>query len=72
MSWRSTQVQFVYLDAQGAPHDQWPPALGLFSQLPSQIQIQSKDPSGDITIVASILGQTSAPFRLRDALGVQP
>jgi hypothetical protein len=72
MSWRSTQVKFVYVDEMGEPHDQWPPALGLFPQLPSQIQIESKDPSGDITLVANIMGQTSAPLRVRDVLGIQP
>jgi hypothetical protein len=44
----------------------------LFTQLPTQIQIQSKDPSGDITLVANIMGQTSAPLRVRDVLGIQP
>jgi prepilin-type N-terminal cleavage/methylation domain-containing protein len=72
MSWRSTSAHFIYLDDQGLTHTSWPPALGKFPQLPTQIQIQSKDKTGDMTLVASIMGQTNAPLRLRDILGTAP
>lgn len=32
--------KFVYLDAGGEPHDQWPPPLGQWPQLPSVVMLQ--------------------------------
>lgn len=72
MSWLGTESNFIYLDEKGEPHTSWPPPLGLFPQLPAQIQIQSKYPTANLTLVSHIMGQTSAPLRLRDLLGIAP
>lgn len=69
LSWRGTQARFVYLDEQQAPHDRWPPPLGLFAQLPRQIQLAVKDAGESIIIIASPMGPTAPLLRPQDIFG---
>lgn len=70
LNWRCNQARFIYLDDTHTPHDSWPPRLGLFPQLPVQIQIQTKDAGGNITLVASPMGPKTPPLRIKDLLGI--
>lgn len=69
LSWRGNQARFIYLDEQRAPHDRWPPPLGLFTQLPRQIQIEAKDAGQPIVIVASPMGPTEPLLRPQEIFG---
>lgn len=70
MSWRAKEARFVYLDAEQKPHESWPPRLGLFPQLPSQIQIQTEHAGESIRLVASPMGPTSPSLRIKDLVGI--
>ena len=70
MHWNGKSAKFVYLDEQLAPHDTWPPALGLFTQLPTQIQVQIPETIQDLMLVASPMGPTTPALRMRDILGL--
>lgn len=72
LSWRGDKARFVYFDDTLTPHDIWPPRLGQFPQLPTQIQIQTKGIGEAITLVASPMGSTTPPLRLRELLGLHP
>ena len=72
LNWRAKEARFVYLDDEHKPHDNWPPRLGLFPQLPTQIQIQTTDAGERITLVASPMGPATPPLRMRDVLGIAP
>lgn len=66
LSWRTKEARFVYLDDEHKPHDTWPPRLGLFPQLPAQIQIQTSDAGERIMLVASPMGPSTPPLRMKD------
>lgn len=70
LSWQGQQAKFSYIDSQNTAHDQWPPSLGLFDQLPSQIQVQTPQDAKSITLIASPMGPTTPPLRLKDILGL--
>ncbi len=72
LGWRTNAARFVYLDDQQRPHDSWPPPLGLFPQLPRQIQLRTTDMGEAVVIVAGPMGPAAPPLRIRDMLGVQP
>lgn len=72
LGWRTTEARFVYLDDQQLPHDSWPPPLGLFPQLPRQIQLRTADAGEAVVVVAGPMGPTAPPLRIRDLLGLQP
>ena len=69
ISWRGKPARFVYIDEQQAPHDSWPPPLGLFPQLPKQIQLQANDAGQSRVIVASPMGPTEPLLRPQDFFG---
>lgn len=70
LHWVGKQAQFIYFDDQQQAHDTWPPSLGLTTQLPSQIQIQTPNSDEIFTLVASPMGPVTAPLRLRDIASV--
>ncbi len=67
--WKTKQARFVYIDTEKAPHDSWPPPLGLFPQLPTQIQIVTTDLGEPIQLVAAPMGPTTPMLRLQDFFG---
>ena len=59
-------AKFVYLDAKGEQHDQWPPAMGDWPQLPSVVMLMVRN-DGSHLIVAAPRGSSEAkvmPFQL--------
>lgn len=70
LNWRTKEARFVYLDDKQTPHDTWPPRLGLFPQLPTQIQIQTTDAGESVVLVASPMGLTTPLLRIKDLLGI--
>lgn len=72
LHWSGTEAKFVYLDEQQVAHDQWPPALGQFTQLPRQIQMQAKSGGEYITIFATPMGPRDPPPRPQSVFGIAP
>ncbi len=46
------RLHFVYVDAEGKAHRQWPPALGAYPQLPAAIALVSADRAQPLFIAA--------------------
>jgi prepilin-type N-terminal cleavage/methylation domain-containing protein len=69
LTWRSTQARFVYLDDQLTVHDKWPPPLGLFAQLPRQIQLLVRDAGEPIIVIASPKSPAEAMLSPQDIVG---
>ena len=46
------RLHFVYVDAEGKAHRQWPPALGTYPQLPAAIALVSADRAQPLFIAA--------------------
>lgn len=59
-------LRFYYLDARGKLHEQWPPRLGTWPQLPEAIVLELRagpaDAAHDGVIVANVMGPRS-PYR---------
>ncbi len=72
LSWRSRDAKFVYLDDGHIAHDRWPPPLGLFPQLPRQIQLRIEGAPDSLTLAASPMGPARRPMRTKDVLGITP
>jgi len=56
LTWRGNEARFIYFDEKQTVYDSWPPPLGLWTQLPKQIQLVAKDAGDSINIVASTMG----------------
>jgi prepilin-type N-terminal cleavage/methylation domain-containing protein len=52
LTWKSAEGKFVYLDAQGGRHNEWPPFLGIWPQLPAAIIIEAGGGNSRISFVA--------------------
>ena len=72
LSWRRSKARFVYLDNQLTPHEQWPPPLGLFVQLPAQIELQVTDAGEPLIILAHPMGPAEPRLRPQDVVGFIP
>ena len=60
-------ARFVYLDAGGAVHEAWPPAVGVQQALPASIGLVRDGVAGDRVVVASVRGPLEPqylPFEL--------
>lgn len=66
LSWPGNSGRFVYLDADGAEHDTWPPFLGKWPQLPGVILLDTKLADRMAIIVAAPKGPEKLPPRQRD------
>jgi prepilin-type N-terminal cleavage/methylation domain-containing protein len=66
MYWPHDIGRFVYLDADGGTHDTWPPALGLWPQLPQALQLEFEQETGKRVLVATPDGPTEPAPRVRD------
>lgn len=71
-SWKSKEGRFVYFDEKFIAHESWPPALGQYPQLPSQIQLVAVDGSESVSIFASLRGSLTPLPRATDLFGVRP
>ena len=68
LSWTSSQAKFIYLDDTQTSHTSWPPPLGKWNQLPSQIQLVIKDARDVVNIVATPMGPSIPTNRQQDAI----
>ena len=66
LAWHGINAKFIYFDEKQTPHERWPPALGLFPQLPSQIQLLVKGSGEHSVIIASPRGPAQSLPRLQD------
>lgn len=64
-SWLGNSGRFRYIDQKGEVHDQWPPFIGLWPQLPTAIQIEMESPDTHVVVVAP-KGPTVPLLRLRE------
>jgi prepilin-type N-terminal cleavage/methylation domain-containing protein len=71
-SWQGTEAKFAYYDEQQVAHDTWPPALGLFPQLPRQVQLEARDNGEPVTIVTAPMGPKEALLRPQDLFKFTP
>ena len=71
LSWRGSRAKFVYLDAKGDRHDAWPPALGLWPQLPAAIRVEALHDAAPVVLVAVPMGPIAPPPRVRDVFPLQ-
>lgn len=55
------RLHFVYLDADGKTHRQWPPALGTYPQLPSAIALISADHAQPLFVAAILASHNPLP-----------
>jgi general secretion pathway protein J len=72
LGWQGLDAKFVYLDDQQIAHGRWPPPLGLFPQLPRQIQLEVITGGERIVIVAAPMGPAEPPPRPQDVFGITP
>lgn len=72
LSWQGSGAKFSYIDAERVAHERWPPPLGVFPQLPRQVQVEARDSGEPIVIVATPLGPTEPPVRPMDVFNVIP
>lgn len=72
LSWRGEEGRFVYIDEKFNSHESWPPPLGQFPQLPSQIQLQTPNTDDPVNLVSSVRGPTTPLPRLTDLFGIKP
>jgi len=60
-SWPGKQARrFIYLDANGDPHDTWPPPFGIWPQLPNLILLQYQR-DGEPQLIAAVPRGTREP-----------
>jgi len=68
MSWPGNRGRFLYLDDRGEAHEDWPPPLGLWPQLPRTITLEGERDGAPWLIAAAHFGPTSPVMRQRDLL----
>lgn len=69
MGWQGNRAVLRYWDNQGEPHEDWPPPLGLWPQLPSAITLESGPGDAPWLIAAAPYGPTWPVPRPRDVMG---
>lgn len=67
--WQGGAAKFVYLDDQMEPHETWPPALGMWPQLPKLIRLEAMDSGAPLVIMAMPLGSPVPLPRPQDFFG---
>lgn len=66
LTWSSNSGRFIYIDAENAAHDNWPPFLGKWPQLPSAIYLESDTGEQLRLIVATPKGAVTPLMRRKD------
>lgn len=66
LTWSSNSGRFIYIDAENAAHDNWPPFLGNWPQLPNAIYLESGKGEQLRLIVATPKGAVIPPLRRKD------
>lgn len=70
LSWRGERGRLLYLDSHGEAHDEWPPPLGLWPQLPGAITLEGERDGTPWLIVAAHFGPSLPLLRPRDLMGI--
>lgn len=70
--WPGDRGRLRYLDNRGEAHEDWPPPLGLWPQLPSAIEIEGEQNGTPWLIVAAHFGPVQPIPRPRDVIGIAP
>jgi len=70
LSWPGDQGRLRYLDARGEAHEDWPPPLGLWPQLPRAITLEGQRDGAPWLIAAAHFGPTWPIPRPREVMGV--
>ncbi len=70
LSWQGNQGRLRYFDDRGEAHEDWPPPLGLWPQLPSAITLEGQRDGAPWLIAAAPFGPTWPIPRWRDVIGV--
>lgn len=68
LAWPGNSGKFIYFDAKDEPHDDWPPLLGKWPQLPKAIYLENQNPDEPRVIVAVPKAQENPLPRLMDLL----
>lgn len=72
MSWTGNRGGLRYLDERGEAHEDWPPPLGLWPQLPRAITLEGEGNGAAWVIAAAPFGPTWPIPRPRDMIGATP
>lgn len=68
--WPGDEGRLRYLDDKGEPHEDWPPPLGLWPQLPSAITLEGERDGAPWLVAAAPFGPTWPIPRPSDLFGV--
>lgn len=66
-----THSAFIYVDAKGGAHAQWPPPLGAWPALPASVQLRLKSARHE-TLVVAVPRTTLKPRAQGDVFGPSP
>ncbi|TAK68383.1 MAG: type II secretion system protein [Betaproteobacteria bacterium] len=69
LSWTGDRGGLRYLDERGEAHEDWPPPLGLWPQLPRAITLEGEGNGASWLIAAAPFGPSSPFPRPRDIVG---
>ncbi|HLP98252.1 MAG TPA: type II secretion system protein [Sideroxyarcus sp.] len=72
LHWAGDRGRLRYMDDRGEAHEDWPPPLGLWPQLPSAITLEGERDGAPWSIVAAHYGPTWPIPRARDVMGGMP
>jgi type II secretory pathway pseudopilin PulG len=72
LSWPGDQGRLRYLDDRGEAHEDWPPPLGLWPQLPRAITLEGERDGAPWLIAAAPFGPAWPIPRPRDVMGLTP
>jgi prepilin-type N-terminal cleavage/methylation domain-containing protein len=70
LSWPGDQARLRYIDDRGEAHEDWPPPLGRWTQLPKAITLEGARDGTPWLIAAAPFGPTWPIPRPRDVIGV--
>lgn len=70
LSWPGNQARLRYLDDRGEAHEDWPPPLGRWPQLPRAITLEGGRDGTPWLIAAAPFGPTWPIPRPRDVIGI--
>ena len=66
LTWSGNSGRFIYVDAENEAHDNWPPFLGNWPQLPNAIYLESGAGEQLRLIVATPKGAVTPPLRRKE------
>lgn len=67
--WQGGAARFIYVDDKLESHENWPPALGMWPQLPKLIRLEAVDRGATLVIMAMPVGSPVPLPRPQDFFG---